>query len=220
MSALRTGMNWSRGSAPEFCSLSAIICPSVLSDDRRSIDEMKATARRWTVDDGARLDFPGLRMRPAGAPAPFTFRLPSCRHNLGPDSEIAGSELPASDSPLATAGAPSREKVSYRALLALGVTGGMVPCPAALVVLLSAVALRRVGFGLFLILAFSVGLAAVLIAVGLLMVYAGRFMSRLKGEGPLVTRWLPLASAAFITVLGLIITVRALVGAGVLQIHL
>src|SRR5207249_3389242 len=110
--------------------------------------------------------------------------------------------------------------VSLRELLALGVTGGIVPCPAALVVLLSAVALRRVGFGLFLILAFSVGLAAVLIAVGLLMVYAGRFMSRLKGEGPLVTRWLPLASAAFITVLGLIITVRALVGAGVLQIHL
>ena len=144
----------------------------------------------------------------------------SSLENSGPDSEIAGSELPASDSPLATAGAPSREKVSYRALLALGVTGGMVPCPAALVVLLSAVALRRVGFGLFLILAFSVGLAAVLIAVGLLMVYAGRFMSRLKGEGPLVTRWLPLASAAFITVLGLIITVRALVGAGVLQIHL
>src|SRR5262249_22533021 len=55
--------------------------------------------------------------------------------------------------------------VSLRELLALGVTGGIVPCPAALVVLLSAVALRRVGFGLFLIVAFSVGLAAVLIAI-------------------------------------------------------
>ncbi len=110
--------------------------------------------------------------------------------------------------------------VSYRELLALGITGGIIPCPAALVVLLSAVALRRVGFGLFLILAFSVGLAAVLIAIGLLMVYAGRFMSRLKGEGPLLTRWLPMASAAVITLLGLAITFRALVTAGITAIRI
>ncbi len=110
--------------------------------------------------------------------------------------------------------------VSYRELLALGVTGGIVPCPAALVVLLSAVALRRVGFGLFLILAFSVGLAAVLIAIGLLMVYAGRFMSRLKGEGPLLTRWLPMASAAVITLLGLAIMFRALATAGMTVIRI
>jgi hypothetical protein len=57
------------------------------------------------------------------------------------------------------------------------------------VVLLSAVALRRVGFGLFLIAAFSVGLAAVLIAIGLLMVYARRLMARFQGEGRVVTRW-------------------------------
>jgi ABC-type nickel/cobalt efflux system permease component RcnA len=110
--------------------------------------------------------------------------------------------------------------VSYRELLTLGITGGIIPCPAALVVLLSAVALRRVGFGLFLILAFSVGLAAVLIAIGLLMVYAGRFMSSLKGEGPLLTRWLPMASAAVITLLGLAITFRALVTAGVTAIRI
>jgi nickel/cobalt transporter (NicO) family protein len=110
--------------------------------------------------------------------------------------------------------------VSYRELIALGITGGIIPCPAALVVLLSAVALRRVGFGLFLILAFSVGLAAVLIAIGLLMVYAGRFMSRLKGEGPLLTRWLPMASAAVITLLGLAITFRALVTAGITAIRI
>jgi ABC-type nickel/cobalt efflux system permease component RcnA len=110
--------------------------------------------------------------------------------------------------------------VSYRELLALGITGGIIPCPAALVVLLSAVALHRVGFGLFLILAFSVGLAAVLIAIGLLMVYAGRFMSRLKGEGPLLTRWLPMASAAVITLLGLAITFRALVIAGFTAIRI
>ena len=111
-------------------------------------------------------------------------------------------------------------RVSWRQLLALGVTGGMVPCPAALVVLLSAVALHRIAFGLFLIAAFSVGLAAVLISIGLLMVYAGQFVSRLHGDGPLMTRWLPLASAAVITALGLAIAVRALVAAGILQVRL
>ena len=111
-------------------------------------------------------------------------------------------------------------RVSWRQLLALGVTGGRVPCPAALVVLLSAVALHRIAFGLFLIAAFSVGLAAVLISIGLLMVYAGQFVSRLHGDGPLMTRWLPLVSAAVITALGLAIAVRALVAAGILQVRL
>ncbi len=104
--------------------------------------------------------------------------------------------------------------------MALGITGGIVPCPAALVVLLSAIALHRVGFGLFLIVAFSVGLAAVLIAIGLLVVYAGRFMSRLRGDGRLINRWLPLTSAAVITFLGVTIAVRGLVAAGILQIRI
>lgn len=110
--------------------------------------------------------------------------------------------------------------VSRRQLLALGVTGGIIPCPAALVVLLSAVALHRIAFGLFLILAFSVGLAAVLIAIGLLMVYARRFMSHMQGEGPLITRWLPLTSAAFITLLGCAITCRALTTSGIVPFRI
>ena len=114
----------------------------------------------------------------------------------------------------------SDQKVSYRQLLALGVTGGMVPCPAALVVLLSAIALHRIAFGLFLIVAFSVGLAAVLISIGLAMVYAGRFMSRLHGDGPLMTRWLPLGSAAVITVLGVAIALQSLIAAGVLKVRI
>jgi len=112
------------------------------------------------------------------------------------------------------------ESVTLSGLLALGVSGGIVPCPAALVVLLSAVSLNRIGFGLVLIVAFSVGLAAVLIAIGLLMVYARRFMSRFQGEGPLITRWLPLTSAAVITLFGVGIAVQALVTAGILQIRL
>jgi ABC-type nickel/cobalt efflux system permease component RcnA len=105
--------------------------------------------------------------------------------------------------------------VSLRALVALGVSGGIVPCPAALVVLLSAVAMGRIGLGLLLIVAFSVGLAAVLIAIGLLVVSARRLASRFGragAEGPLVRRWLPLTSAAVITLSGVVITVQALGG--------
>src|SRR5215470_5654144 len=112
------------------------------------------------------------------------------------------------------------QTVSFRQLLALGVTGGIIPCPAALVVLLSAFALHRVGFGLLLIVAFSVGLAAVLIAVGLVMVYARHLVSRWQGEGPLIRRWLPMTSAVTITVFGLAIAAQALVAAGILQIRL
>ena len=113
-----------------------------------------------------------------------------------------------------------RSGVPYRQLLALGITGGIVPCPAALVVLLSAVALNRVGFGLFLIVAFSVGLAGVLIAVGMLMVYARKFMTKFRSEGLLITRWLPLTSAAVITFLGLGIAIRALITGGIVRIRL
>jgi ABC-type nickel/cobalt efflux system permease component RcnA len=110
--------------------------------------------------------------------------------------------------------------VSLRALLVLGVTGGIVPCPAALVVLLSALSWHRVGFGLLLIVAFSFGLAAVLITIGLLMVYAHHLMARFHGDGMLLTRWLPLTSAAVMTVFGMAIAVQALISAGIVQIRL
>ena len=101
------------------------------------------------------------------------------------------------------------QAVSLTQLLTLGITGGIIPCPAALIVLLSAFALHRIGLGFFLIVAFSVGLAAVLIGFGMLMVYARRFMTHLQIDGPLTKRWLPVASSAFITVLGLILAIQA-----------
>jgi nickel/cobalt exporter len=101
--------------------------------------------------------------------------------------------------------------VSLRALVALGVSGGIIPCPAALVVLLSALSMQRVGFGLVLIVAFSVGLAAVLVIIGVLMVYAGRLMARFREDGPWISRWLPLTSSAVMTLLGLGIAVQAMV---------
>jgi nickel/cobalt transporter (NicO) family protein len=109
-------------------------------------------------------------------------------------------------------------ELSLSGLFALGITGGIVPCPAALVVLLGALAFHRVAFGLFLIVAFSAGLATVLISLGLAMVYAGRFMSRFGAQGPLTQRWLPLASSAVITVIGVTLTLQSLVTVGVFRI--
>jgi ABC-type nickel/cobalt efflux system permease component RcnA len=108
------------------------------------------------------------------------------------------------------------EQVSYGALLTLGITGGMIPCPAALVVLLSAVALQRIAFGLLLIVVFSVGLAAVLVGTGLLLVSARGFVQRWSGEGPWLA-YLPFFSPLVITPLGLVIAVRSLVDAGVVS---
>ncbi len=111
--------------------------------------------------------------------------------------------------------AANGKSVSLYQLFALGITGGIIPCPAALVVLLSAFALHRLGLGFFLITAFSLGLAAVLIAFGMLMVYARQFMARLRMDGPLTTRWLPVASAAFMTILGAAIALRAFATTGI-----
>ena len=105
--------------------------------------------------------------------------------------------------------------VGYGALLTLGITGGMIPCPAALVVLLSAVALQRIAFGLLLIVAFSLGLAAVLVGAGLLLVSARGFVQRWSGEGPWLA-YLPFLSPLVITPLGLVIAVRSLLGTGVI----
>jgi nickel/cobalt transporter (NicO) family protein len=96
-----------------------------------------------------------------------------------------------------------------RGLLGIGVAAGLLPCPSALVVLLSAIALHRVGLGLALILAFSVGLAATITAVGLVAVLARKAFGRLRLDGPLV-RSLPTVSAALILAVGLGLTINAL----------
>jgi ABC-type nickel/cobalt efflux system permease component RcnA len=94
-------------------------------------------------------------------------------------------------------------------LLGVGIAAGLLPCPSALVVLLSAIALHRVGLGLVLILAFSAGLAATITAIGLVAVLARRAFSRLRLDGRLI-RALPAASALAIVAVGVGITLKAL----------
>jgi nickel/cobalt transporter (NicO) family protein len=97
---------------------------------------------------------------------------------------------------------------SFRSLLAVGVSGGLLPCPSALVVLLAAISLHRVAFGLLLILAFSAGLALSITGIGLVAVLARRAFRRLSFDGPLI-RLLPAASALVILAAGLAMTVHA-----------
>ena len=104
--------------------------------------------------------------------------------------------------------------VPWRSLLALGISGGLLPCPSALVVLLAAISLQRVSYGLMLVVAFSAGLAATLTAVGLLFVYAGRFMKRPARMGRLA-RVLPVISAGVIACAGMAICYEALGQAGI-----
>ncbi len=97
---------------------------------------------------------------------------------------------------------------SLRSLLAVGVSGGLLPCPSALVVLLAAISLHRIAFGLVLILAFSAGLALTITGIGLVAVLARNTFRRIGFDGPLV-RLLPAASALVILAAGLAMTVRA-----------
>jgi nickel/cobalt exporter len=100
------------------------------------------------------------------------------------------------------------EAPNFRSLLAVGVSGGLLPCPSALVVLLAAISLHRVAFGLVLILAFSAGLALSITGNGLIAVLARKAFRRLSFEGRLI-RLLPAVSALVILAAGLAMTLRA-----------
>jgi ABC-type nickel/cobalt efflux system permease component RcnA len=104
------------------------------------------------------------------------------------------------------------ERITWRGLLALGISGGLLPCPSALLALLGAVAVGRAGFGLLVVVAFSVGLAATLTGVGLLFLYAGTYLERRAMAGPLagLLRFAPAAAALAVTASGVMIVARAI----------
>jgi nickel/cobalt transporter (NicO) family protein len=101
------------------------------------------------------------------------------------------------------------EQLGRGSLLAVGISGGLLPCPSALVVLLAAISLHRVAFGMILIVAFSAGLALSITGIGLVAVLAKQVFRRASFDGRLV-RLLPAASALVILAAGLAMTVRAL----------
>jgi ABC-type nickel/cobalt efflux system permease component RcnA len=115
--------------------------------------------------------------------------------------------------------------MTWRNLLALGISGGLLPCPSALIVMLSAISLQRVGFGLVLIVAFSLGLAGVLTGIGILWVQARQLFDHLPRPALLepaarygrLLRLLPAASALFITIAGIAVAFQAFIQTGLLN---
>ena len=101
--------------------------------------------------------------------------------------------------------------ITLGSLLALGASGGLVPCPAAMVLLLSAIAIGRVGLGLVLLVAFSLGLAGVLMAIGMLVIHAKNWLPEAAktGQHPLL-RFAPVASAFVILCVGVLMTAASL----------
>jgi ABC-type nickel/cobalt efflux system permease component RcnA len=111
------------------------------------------------------------------------------------------------------------EPVTWRRLLGLGIFGGLLPCPSAIVVMLSAISLHRVGFGLVLIVFFSLGLAGVLTGIGFALVYGrrvadrlpllGRLSSQPAGWSGLAIRLFPIGSSMAVVIAGTVVGVRA-----------
>ena len=110
-------------------------------------------------------------------------------HSLGEDQHAA-----AHADEIAAAGTP-------KDLIALGVSGGIVPCPSALVLLLTAISFHRIAFGLILVTVFSIGLAAVVSAVGVMVVLLGDRIKR-RVESRMLSVVLPMFSAVVISLLG------------------
>ena len=105
-------------------------------------------------------------------------------------------ELPADRSPL-----------SWKGLGVIALSGGLLPSPSALIVLLGAISLHRVAFGIVLVASFSIGLAYALAVVGIAVIKARSFMAaRWARTG----RVLPLLSSAVVVILGAVLSIRAL----------
>ncbi|MDP9064921.1 MAG: sulfite exporter TauE/SafE family protein, partial [Pseudomonadota bacterium] len=154
----------------------------------------------------------GRALRLGNSPVPsFT---PVRTAALGPGSGLMFVNRPVDATLHSHGGGPMHshlppESITWRSLLTLGISGGLVPCPSALVLLLAAIAVNKTGYGMLLVAVFSLGLAVTLTLVGLAFLYArNRFR---KPES--TARWphlLPVLSAATITVVGAVLCLSAL----------
>jgi nickel/cobalt transporter (NicO) family protein len=140
-----------------------------------------------------------IRSRSADAPSPGTHSHPHAHGGHAHPHTHAHTHAP--------------RDLTWRGLLGMGASAGLIPCPSALVVLLGAISQHQVPLGLLLITAFSVGLAATLTGLGLGVVYARGFLSRLNFGGEIAAA-LPSLSAVVIVVAGLVLTAH-----GIDQVH-
>lgn len=131
-------------------------------------------------------------------------------HHHHPHHAHSPDELAIATTPSSHSASQVQDKITWRSLVALGVAGGIAPCPSALVLLLSAIALQQTAYGMLLISSFSLGLASVLVAIGLMVVYSRHWLDRLP-ELEFVRRHLPIFSAAAIAWIGFALVVVAIV---------
>lgn len=103
---------------------------------------------------------------------------------------------------------PGNAPLSFRSVVLIAMSGNVAPCPAALVVLLTALTLHQVGYGLLVVIAFSVGLAAVLTGLGVAVVHGASWLSNRRGFER-VTRYGPLVTAAVICIIGAVMLAKA-----------
>lgn len=101
-------------------------------------------------------------------------------------------------------------EITWASLVTLAISGGLVPCESALVLLLSSIAVGRVGLGLLLLAAFSLGLAGVLMATGMVVLYAKRVLPVRAASRSAWARWIPAGSAAVVALVGAVLTGVAL----------
>ena len=106
------------------------------------------------------------------------------------------------------------ERTGFWGLLTLGISGGIVPCVDALLGLLFAITIDKLTWGVIILCAFSLGLAAVLVAIGIFMVMAKPIIERFTGQGIWLKR-LPIISATVVIVLGAVLVFKALIDVGI-----
>ena len=107
--------------------------------------------------------------------------------------------------------APPRS-LTWKSLLALGISGGLLPCPSALVLMLSAISLGRIGYGLVLTIVFSLGLATTLTVIGLIFVFVGNAVGGSALSNNRVLKALPVFSALVVAFVGAVICYNSLGG--------
>ena len=98
---------------------------------------------------------------------------------------------------------PGTKPLSFRGVVLMAMSGNIAPCPAALVVLLTALSLHQVAYGIVVIIAFSIGLSGVLTTMGIAFVRGAKWLSERPAFEHL-TNYGPLASACVIACIGAI----------------
>lgn len=109
---------------------------------------------------------------------------------------------------------PGQAPLHFPSAVVAAMSGGIAPCPAAIVVLLTALHLHRVGYGLFLIVVFSLGLAAILTGLGLAVVHGAAWLQRRSGFARLAAI-APFVTAGVISIIGSVMLAQGLIEQGV-----